>query len=87
MSAFNVVSPPPIVQYIIVVQLLTLDTLCFQRGQKINDGYPLPTPTEESVFKHLGLPYRAPNERDHWDQIRRRANRQILEDQWWIRST
>ena len=36
-----------------------------QRGEKVNKGVPLPTPTEESVFKHLGLKYRPPEERDH----------------------
>lgn len=35
------------------------------RGEKVNKGTPLPTPTEESVFKHLGLPYRSPEDRNH----------------------
>ncbi|CAH1795935.1 unnamed protein product [Owenia fusiformis] len=34
-------------------------------GEKINKGTPLPTPTEESVFELLGIPYRSPQERDH----------------------
>ena len=33
--------------------------------EKVNEGCILPTPTEESVFEHLGLEYRPPNERDH----------------------
>ena len=33
--------------------------------EKLNQGCILPTPCEESVFQHLGLPYRKPCERDH----------------------
>ncbi|KAG0711901.1 DNA polymerase lambda [Chionoecetes opilio] len=36
-----------------------------QGGEKLNDGCMLETPTEESVFTHLGLEYRPPQERDH----------------------
>ncbi|PSN42010.1 hypothetical protein C0J52_08251 [Blattella germanica] len=31
----------------------------------LNDGYVVPTPTEESIFKHLELEYKSPTERDH----------------------
>ncbi|XP_067003567.2 DNA polymerase lambda isoform X3 [Anabrus simplex] len=31
----------------------------------INQGYVIPTPTEESVFEHLGLQYRPPEDRNH----------------------
>ncbi|KAA0722256.1 DNA polymerase lambda [Triplophysa tibetana] len=35
-----------------------------QRGVKLVAGRPLHTPTEKDVFKHLGIPYREPCERD-----------------------
>jgi len=33
--------------------------------EKLNEGFLLETSSEESVFKHLGLVYRQPTERDH----------------------
>ena len=35
------------------------------RREKMNQGSVVPTPTEESIFERLGLPYRAPHERNH----------------------
>ncbi|KAF2365000.1 DNA polymerase beta palm domain [Trinorchestia longiramus] len=43
-----------------------LHTNVVRKGsEKLTNGYLLATPTEESIFQHLGLPYRAPRERDH----------------------
>lgn len=36
-----------------------------QGREKLSSGCLLDTPTEESIFKHLGLEYRSPEERDH----------------------
>ena len=33
--------------------------------EKMNSGTVIPTPTEQSVFESLNLPYREPHERDH----------------------
>ncbi len=37
-----------------------------QHGVKLVAGTALHTPTEKDVFKHLGIPYREPHERDWW---------------------
>ena len=58
------------IQFPSIYLSLTFTMFLKQRREKVNKGVPLPTPTEESVFKHLGLKYRPPEERDHWSLMR-----------------
>ncbi|CAF1194952.1 unnamed protein product [Rotaria magnacalcarata] len=53
-------------QYNMYLSQHRLNTGVIRRNNsKINMGTPLYTPTEESIFKYLNLPYRPPEERDH----------------------
>ena len=41
------------------------ECILLQNKEIIHHGIIVHTPTEESVFKYLGIPYRPPEERDH----------------------
>jgi hypothetical protein len=43
-----------------------IERCCSIQGKnKVNEGRLVPTPTEESIFHYLKLPYRSPSERDY----------------------
>ena len=49
----------------VCVCIMKVELVYLQKGETLNDGYPIDTPTEKSVFEALGLKYLTPEERDH----------------------
>lgn len=55
-----------VIRMVKLIDYFALMIFFFFKGKnKVNEGRLVPTPTEESIFQYLKLPFRPPSERDY----------------------